>query len=108
MTREERKMAHYLVGAAQMSAHEKRVAAHLMSHKADFDAAETVLELVAARGQTVRKRSSDQRTDRDRRVLVGARVSRAAAGRYKAAAEAIGVSLYRFTVEALEQMCERV
>lgn len=55
----------------------------------------------AARGHA--KRASDHETDHARRVLVGARVPRAEADRYRAAAAAAGLSLYAWTRAALQR-----
>ena len=54
-----------------------------------------------------RKKESDKRTDAQRRILVGARVPRELAERCRAKAKAQGKSLYRFTVDALEQHLKR-
>lgn len=66
-------------------------------------------KLTKARKRTIKKAKSDKRTDEDRRQLVGARVEKERYERYKEAADERGVSLYRFTIDALdkavEQMC---
>ena len=54
-----------------------------------------------------RKKESDERTDAQRKILVGARVPREFAERCRAKAKAQGKSLYRCTVEALERNLER-
>ena len=53
------------------------------------------------------KRASDRRTDAQRRKLVGARMPREMAQRCKACADALGVSLYRFSMDALEEACRK-
>lgn len=70
-------------------------------------AIEAVGEVVRAAARGHAKRASDQETDRRRRVLVGARVPREAADRYRAAAAARGVSLYAWAAAALADAAER-
>lgn len=65
-------------------------------------ALEVLGELVKAQARTNARRTSDARTDSTRRTLVGARVPRADADRYRAAAAAEGVSLYAWVRDALE------
>ena len=60
-------------------------------------------EIARASARTAGRRASDRRTDRDRRVLVGARVPREMAERCRAAARERGISLYRFVIMALER-----
>lgn len=55
----------------------------------------------SARGRY--KRHKDKVTDAEARTLVGARIPRETAGRYKEAAAAEGVSLYRWVCTALEK-----
>lgn len=69
-------------------------------------AIEAVGEVVRAAARGHAKRVSDQETDRRRRVLVGARVLREDADRYRAAAEARGVSLYAWAAAALERAAQ--
>lgn len=57
--------------------------------------------LAAARRRTYQKMAADTS-----RTLVGARVPREFHARCQAEAEKRGISLYRFVVEALEQMCD--
>lgn len=64
-------------------------------------AREVAKAVVISGGRALYKRSSDARTDRARRVLVGARVPRAFADRCKVAADRERVSLYRWVVSAL-------
>lgn len=62
-----------------------------------------VLDLILARRRAGQRYDSDSRTDRARRILVGARVPRRTAEKYRKCAAAHGLSLYRFAVEALER-----
>ena len=64
--------------------------------------------LAQARQRTQSRGESDARTDAGRRVLVGARLPRPTAERYRLAAKLKGVSLYRFACEALEREYERL
>lgn len=64
-----------------------------------------VTEIAAARGRAQARRTSDRITDLRRRTLVGARVPRALKEQCRAQAQARGVSLYRFVLDALEQAC---
>ena len=59
--------------------------------------------LAAARRRTAQRADSDTVTDLSRRLLVGARLPRALAERYRACAHANGLSLYRFVCNALER-----
>lgn len=64
-----------------------------------------VTEIAAARGRAQGRRTSDRITDLRRRTLVGARVPRDLKEKCRALAQARGVSLYRFVLDALEQAC---
>lgn len=64
-----------------------------------LDVAEDIL---IERARNIRKRRSDKDADSRRRVLVGARVLRADAAKYRAAAEEEGVSMYAWVIAALE------
>lgn len=68
---------------------------------------ELIVAIAAARGRGAQRRTSDRRTDARRRTLVGARLPREQAERCRAAADKLGVSLYRFALEALEAGCQR-
>lgn len=50
-----------------------------------------------------RRRLRHQQRDVERRVLIGARLRREEADRYRAAARRSGRTLYRFVVDALER-----
>lgn len=64
-------------------------------------AVDCVVDIIGARARAEARRKSDRKTDAKRRVLVGARVDRELAERCRAAAEAQGVSLYRWVTDAL-------
>lgn len=70
-------------------------------------ALEVLGDLVKAQARTNARRVSDARTDSTRRTLIGARVPRADADRYRAAAAEEGVSLYAWTVAALNAYADR-
>ena len=67
-----------------------------------------ILRMAAARRRATQRADSDARTDNARRVLVGARVPRGVARRYKALCQAKGISLYRFACDALEREYKRL
>lgn len=71
-------------------------------------ALEVLGDLVKAQARTNARRVSDARTDSTRRTLIGARVPRADADRYRAAAAEEGVSLYAWTVAALNAYADRL
>lgn len=62
-----------------------------------------VTALVLARRRTVQRAESDAQTDARRRILVGARVSRKRAERFRKCAQDHKMSLYRFVDNALER-----
>ena len=62
-----------------------------------------VMDLCFARRRAAQRAASDRQTDKDRRLLVGARVPREKAERYRKKAKASGRSLYRFVLDALER-----
>ena len=59
--------------------------------------------VLLARQRAGRRRESDARTDHARRTLVGARLPREVADKYRSCASAHGLSLYRFASNALER-----
>ena len=63
---------------------------------------EAIGDLIRAQARTNARRASDAKTDPARRTLVGARVPREDADRYRAAAAAEGLSLYAWTRAALD------
>ena len=64
--------------------------------------------LAVARRRASGKAESDARTDHARRILVGARLPRETAERYRSCAAAKGLSLYRFVCNALEREYRRL
>ena len=62
-----------------------------------------LVRLAAARRRASGKAKSDARTDHARRLLVGARLPRQTAERYRSCARERGLSLYRFVCQALER-----
>ena len=69
---------------------------------------ECLADIGIAMQRTHRRRASDAVTDAARRVTVGARVRVEDAQRYRECASFLGVSMYRFLIDALENACERV
>ena len=67
-----------------------------------------LVRLAAARRRASRKADSDARTDHARRILVGARLPRQTAQRYRECAAGHGLSLYRFVCNALEREYRRL
>ena len=65
-------------------------------------------ELVASLLRARRRSAQKQRSDVDARLLVGARVHRQTAERYRACAKLHGLSLYRFVCGALEREYKRL
>lgn len=59
--------------------------------------------LVLARRRAQQRRDSDAETDVKRRLLVGARLPRETAERYRECARSHGLSLYSFACSALER-----
>ena len=68
---------------------------------------EKTADLVHAGAAEGRVRESNRKTEKSRRVTVGARVRRCDAERYRHAAAMSGRSVYRFVVDALERECAR-
>ena len=64
--------------------------------------------LAAARRRTAQRADSDAETDRSRRILVGARLPRILADKYRECAASQGISLYRFVCNALEREYTRL
>jgi hypothetical protein len=65
---------------------------------------ELILELEKARRRFLMKSEADEAADCKRRTLVGARVPRGDAERYREDADRRGMSLYRYVTAALERM----
>ena len=73
------------------------------------DAPVTFLErLAAARRRTSQRADSDAITDAKRRLTVGVRLPRELVEQYQACATAHGLSMYRFTCNALEREFQRL
>ena len=72
----------------------------------ELTALSVAFDVVLARGRTLRKKASDAQTDAVRRRTVGARVPYAFYQRCRDAAEARGVSMYRWVIRALERALE--
>ena len=80
---------------------ERRVASAAFEMVRGTTAEDALCDVLAARRRTEQRRKSDRLTDRQRRRLVGARVSRAVAERCKYAAESCGLSLNQWVTRAL-------
>ena len=63
---------------------------------------DSVVDLILTLDRQQRRRESDARTARARRVLIGARVTREKARVYRLAAERAGMSMYAWATEAME------
>ena len=114
MDREQRRVLRFTEGAREMSAEERQAmraalnGAMTLASRADQRRMLKLVENIgAARGRAVQRRASDRRCRGSRR-LVGARVPTVDAERCKACAALLGVSEYRFVVEALNRECARV
>lgn len=103
--REKRRIAAAKRGWDDLSSDEKRAVKRLMN---DARTPALVVNMLVARSRTIRRRDSDRATDAERRILIGARVPREFGTRCRVCADALGVSLYRFTADALARECERV
>lgn len=115
MTRQEAKLGRFTVGTSAMSADEReaikaamRQAVTLRSKGESRRMTALITEIGAQRGRALQRRQSDVRTDKMRRKLVGARLPVEQAKRCKDCAASLGVSLYGFVLEALEDACKRV
>lgn len=91
-------------GFLLFSAEEREVLLDALAH----GQRELVSALVLARRRTQQRRDSDAGTDVERRLLVGARLPRQTAERYRACARAHGLSLYSFACSALEREYRRL
>lgn len=67
-----------------------------------------IQDLTKARRRSYLRYLSNSQTDASRRLLVGARVPRETAERYRECARSNGMSLYRFTCSALEREYRRL
>jgi hypothetical protein len=112
MTRIERKVERFRLGAAEMTPEERHMirialerAERLRNHAEQVLMVSTISDICAARGRAVQRKKSDARTDPARRVLVGARLPLEEAARVQQCASMEGKSLYRYTRQALEKAC---
>lgn len=104
-------MARFQAGLDAMSADERAAILAAMQHarKAESDKMlRLVTDIAAALGRTEARKESDKQTDKRRRLLIGARMPMKQALRCKACAALLGVSLYRFTIQAIERECRIV
>lgn len=115
MDRTERKIQRFRIGTGQMKAAQRKALQRAMTatlYLGTKRERERMFDIVTAIGEAagrdVMKANSDKWTDSKRRKLVGARVPQEAAARCRRCAQARGISLYRFVVEALEEACKRV
>lgn len=109
----ERKLKRAVLSVGRMSADEKRALIAALECLKELRGPvrkmeECLCDIGIAMQRTQRRRDSDAATDAARRMTVGARVRVEDAQRYRACAEYMRVSLYRFVVDALEMSCVRV
>ena len=111
---QERRVARLSRDNLRLSAQERQAIKELLQQasklkaKADQERiTKSVLSVASACARTNARRTSDRNTDHDRRTLVGARVKREDAERYRRIAQDTGRSLYRFVVDALEEEARR-
>lgn len=88
-------MSHYLPKEAQAPA-------EWLTYHLEGPEQEMLMDLLCALEKNTRQRRRDHEADLDRRVLVGPRLPRWQVNRYRQAARAQGVSLYRWATDALE------
>lgn len=69
---------------------------------------EALAEYLALRKRKRRKAAADYKRDQERRVLIGARITREDAARIRRAAEIEGESLYSFAYRALMKEVEEI
>ena len=87
------------------SADEKIV---ILEHLASGGDSAFVERLAAARRRTQQRADSDAETDKGRRLLVGTRLPRPLAEKYRACAKGHGMSLHAFVCSALEREFRRL
>jgi len=90
---------------ALFSADEKVVLLGFLAEGGDTN---FIVRMAQARRRTLQRAGSDAVTDQSRRLLVGARLPRPLAEKYRACAHANGLSLYRFVCNALEREYRRL
>lgn len=113
MNREEMRVARYRIGVKDMSADEQKAIDRALVAAAKLPSGalrmtELVADIGAARGREVMRRKSDERTEKARRGLVGARLPIEFVERVKVCAQSEGVSCYRFVADALMKACLKV
>lgn len=97
-----------LVRALENAAPELREAAlTLWKSATSKDQIEAATLLLCAARRREQRRSSDRATDHARRLLVGPRLPKATAERYKAAAAARHISMYEWASQALAAQYRR-
>lgn len=96
-----------LEGFSLLSAEEKTVVMLALDNRSST-VKDLVYNLCYARRRAAMRSASDRETDRDRRILVGARLNRPLAEKYRACARDHGLSLYRFVCNALEREYRRL
>ena len=101
----EKRLKAYKLGWDDLSADEKRAVERALRVAVDPS---SIVGIVLARSRTLRRQSSDRVTDKNRRILVGARVPREFASRCRVCAKQTEKSLYRFVFDALTRECEKV
>ena len=109
----QRKLGRAVLSVGRMSADEKRALIAALECLRDLKGPvrrmeECLADIGLAMQRTHKRRESDAATDKVRRVTVGARVRVKDAQRYRECAQYMGVSMYRFIVDALEMACVRV
>ena len=94
---------------SQLPADQRRAATHALYRLKGSGpvlrsrALEIVGDMIRAQARTSGRRRSDARTDAERRILIGARVPREDADRFRQAASRSGQSLYAWVRGALEE-----
>lgn len=98
---QEQDFANFLQISDKLPAKEQRILQELWKAGANK---KLLWELAKARKRAGQKTDSELR----QRILVGARIPRETARRYRTAAAARGWSMYRFSIEAYEQMFHKM
>lgn len=99
-TREEARQERYELGLASLPVEVRRVILEVVSPYA-------AREVCLAAGRAEQKRESNRWRERERRALVGVRLPLTTVDRMKACAEREGVTMYRWTKNALMEACRR-
>ena len=96
-----------LEGFSLLSAEEKTVVMLALDNRSST-VKDLVYNLCYARRRAAMRAASDRETDKDRRLLVGARLPRPVAEKYRKCARDKDLSLYRFVCNALEREYRRL